>query len=454
MAQTNTTIPTKSVGDQLTSAEFNELNSVVNANSTDAETRLTSIETDNTSIDSRLTVVETLPNTVPSFENSNLPQTATNGSVAYDTDNGIICYHKDGSWYKFSDNSESTFVVVGGDGLLFSVKTDNPGTSTSTSFTLPLITGQTYNFVVKWGDGAEETITSDVALTHDYGTAGTYNVSITGSVPGIIFNNGGDCEKLVEVTDMTDLSYPADAEGAFLGCNNVLFASGTTPADTSATTNFQWFFKDCDSMVTPPLIDTSNGINFFGMFRDCESVVTMPAYDFTGIPTSGSSNAFRDCFRGMISVTNFDAVTWGDVGTDLRTMFHSCSNLTTVPSFDTSRVTGMRDCFFNCSSIVTMPTKSTGNVVTFQNTWYGCSSLVNFPALDLSSGTNFDSAWRNCALDSTSVDNILAALVANGASGLITRLDGGTTIAESSFSTQAQADIATLRANGWVVETN
>ena len=453
MAQTTTTIPSKSEGGQLTAAEFNELNSAVNNNSTDAETRLGDIETTNTSSDSRLTAVEARPNTVPSYATANLPTTSTNGTVAFDTDVGIIAYHKNGLWYKFSDNTEVSAVGVTG-GFLFSVKTDNPGTSTSTSFTLPLITGQTYNFVVKWGDGVEETITSDAALTHDYGTAGTYNVIITGSIAGIIFNGGGDDTKMLEITDMTGLSFPADSTGAFLGCTNLEFASGLTPADTSAVTDFQWFFKDCDAMVTPPLIDTSNGITFFGAFRDCESVVTMPAYDFTGTPTSGNSNPFRDAFRGMSAVTSFGAITWGDVGTDLRTMFHSCGNLLTVPTFDTSRVTAMRDTFFNCSSIVTMPAKSTGNVTTFQNTWYGCTSLVNFPALDLSSGGNFDSTWRNCALNSASVDNILAALVANGTAGLTTSIQGGTTIAESSFSTQAQADIATLRANGWTVATN
>jgi surface protein len=452
MAQQITTVPTKTPGSQLTADGFNNLNDVVNGNSTDAETRLGTIETTNTSSDSRLTAVEARPNTVPSYTSANLPTTGTNGTIAFDTDVGIIAYYKNGLWYKFSDNTEVSAGAV--TGFLFSVKTDNPGTSSSTSFTLPLITGRTYNFVVKWGDGVEETITSDAAVTHDYGTAGTYDVIITGSIAGIIFNGGGDDTKMLEITDMTGLSFPADSTGAFLGCTNLEFASGLTPADTSAVTDFQWFFKDCDAMVTPPLIDTSNGENFFGSFRDCESVVTMPAYDFTGVPTSGNSNAFRDAFRGMLAVTSFDAITWGDVGTDLRTMFHSCGNLLTVPTFDTSRVTGMRDTFFGCESIVTMPSKSTGNVAIFQNTWYGCTSLVNFPVLDLGSGTNFDQAWRNCALNSASVDNVLAALVANGTAGLTTSIQGGTTIAESSFSTQAQADLATLRANGWTVATN
>jgi hypothetical protein len=44
MAQQSTSIPSKNTGDDLTASEFNELNNAVNANSTDAETRLADLE--------------------------------------------------------------------------------------------------------------------------------------------------------------------------------------------------------------------------------------------------------------------------------------------------------------------------------------------------------------------------------------------------------------------------
>lgn len=45
MAQNSTTIPNKSTGEQLTATEFNELNTTVNGNATDAESRVGTLET-------------------------------------------------------------------------------------------------------------------------------------------------------------------------------------------------------------------------------------------------------------------------------------------------------------------------------------------------------------------------------------------------------------------------
>jgi len=44
MAQQTTTVPSKTTGDELTASELNSINNVVNANSADAESRLTSLE--------------------------------------------------------------------------------------------------------------------------------------------------------------------------------------------------------------------------------------------------------------------------------------------------------------------------------------------------------------------------------------------------------------------------
>ncbi|MAR18304.1 MAG: hypothetical protein CML44_02920 [Rhodobacteraceae bacterium] len=44
MAQQTTTVPAKTTGDELTASELNSINNVVNANSADSESRLTSLE--------------------------------------------------------------------------------------------------------------------------------------------------------------------------------------------------------------------------------------------------------------------------------------------------------------------------------------------------------------------------------------------------------------------------
>jgi PKD repeat protein len=84
----------------------------------------------------------------------------------------------------------------------FTAKTDNTGVSTSTQFQLPLTTSTGLNIVVDWGDATTSTITShlDVNAKHTYASAGTYSISITGTLPGFKFNNAGDKLKILNIS--------------------------------------------------------------------------------------------------------------------------------------------------------------------------------------------------------------------------------------------------------------
>ncbi len=78
-------------------------------------------------------------------------------------------------------------------------KTNNAGTSSITSITIPT-TGIGYNYEVDWNnDGTydQSGIAGDV--THDFGAAGSYTIRIRGAFPRIYFNNGCDREKLLDV---------------------------------------------------------------------------------------------------------------------------------------------------------------------------------------------------------------------------------------------------------------
>ena len=75
-----------------------------------------------------------------------------------------------------------------------SVKTDNTGTSADNQFTIPWI--GTYD--VDWGDGNVDTSVVDTQ-THTYASAGTYDVKVTATTGRIVFNNGGDRLKLLDI---------------------------------------------------------------------------------------------------------------------------------------------------------------------------------------------------------------------------------------------------------------
>lgn len=67
-------------------------------------------------------------------------------------------------------------------------KTDNvsSGSSTATQVKLPLVSTGSYNFVVEWGDGTQNTITTwdQAQVTKTYAVAGTYQITIKGICKG------------------------------------------------------------------------------------------------------------------------------------------------------------------------------------------------------------------------------------------------------------------------------
>jgi hypothetical protein len=80
-------------------------------------------------------------------------------------------------------------------------KTNNSGTSNTTSITIPT-TGTGYLYQVDWNnDGdfldTDETTLNTGNVTHNFGVAGTYTIRIRGSFPRIYFNNVGDKSKLL-----------------------------------------------------------------------------------------------------------------------------------------------------------------------------------------------------------------------------------------------------------------
>ncbi|HMP99492.1 MAG TPA: BspA family leucine-rich repeat surface protein [Cyclobacteriaceae bacterium] len=94
------------------------------------------------------------------------------------------------------------------------------------SITIPTI-GSGYDYTVDWGD---ENITSghNGNVTHTYGQAGIYTVSITGDFPRIHFNNEGDKLKIKSIEQWGDTKWTSMAN-AFWGCENLTYNASDTP---------------------------------------------------------------------------------------------------------------------------------------------------------------------------------------------------------------------------------
>jgi surface protein len=184
----------------------------------------------------------------------------------------------------------------------FTAKTDNTGVSTSTQFKLPLTTSTGLNIVVDWGDATTSTITShlDAAVTHTYASAGTYSISITGTLPGFQFNNAGDKLKILNISSWGVLDITTNR--AFTGCTNLTCSA--TDAPTITTTDLSFTFADCTNFNGNIGNWDTSGVNSMeGMFANAPAFNQPLNWD-----TSGVTNMFR-MFRGA-SAFNQNIGTW------------------------------------------------------------------------------------------------------------------------------------------------
>jgi len=148
-------------------------------------------------------------------------------------------------------------------------KTDNPGTSNSTSITIPT-TGGGYNYEVDWNnDGTYEQTGINGNVTHDFGVAGTYTIQLRGTFPRIFFNNSGDRQKLLNIGQWGALAWTSMFR-AFQGCINLNISTTDLPNLSGVTTMF-YMFRGCNVLNGPTNIDTWNtaGVNnMSGMFQN------------------------------------------------------------------------------------------------------------------------------------------------------------------------------------------
>lgn len=224
-------------------------------------------------------------------------------------------------------------------------KTDNPGTSNSTSITIPTGGGPGFNYDVDWNnDGTFDQfgITGDV--THDFGAAGTYTIRIAGTFPAIYFNAGGDKEKILDVNQWGTGAWSYTGY-AFSGCSN-LNVTATDAPNLSSVVDMSGMFAGASSLVGTSAFgtwNTSNVVSMYNMFNGAllfnqdigswnTTNVTTMAYMFN------SAGAFNQDISG-----------WDVSGvTDMGYMFGNAHSFNQdISSWDTSSVTSFYGTFSN-----------------------------------------------------------------------------------------------------------
>lgn len=250
------------------------------------------------------------------------------------------------------------------------------GTSTANNqVQLPLTNGGTYNFLVDWGDGTQNIITSwnQPEILHTYATGGVYTITMTGLISEWSFGDAlfnllvSDSQKLLSISSWGDLQFGTTAAFlCFYQCTNLDLSFVSDLPNLSNTLYLDNCFSDCTSLTTINRSNewnTSNFVNMVAMF-------------------SNSPNF------------NSDITTWNTSNvTDLNGMFQNASAFNqNIGSWDVSNVTNMNNMFKNATAFnQNIGSWNISNVTSFINFMSGKTDL------DYSSA-NLDSIYNNWSL--------------------------------------------------------
>lgn len=387
------------------------------------------------------------------------PTSSGSGSFSYSVTDGIETEEEEGTLtIKDIVPFQATFKVgaVGyGDGDL--------------TLTLPLVSGYNYNFSVDWGDGSSSEVAAhnDPDRQHVYGSAGDYTVTISGQIEAWSFNNTGDKDKLLSVSELGTVGW-VDFEGAFQGCSNLTTVSG---GDTSNVINMNTMFADA-ALAKPATTnwDTGNVTSISGMFRDA-SVATPDTSNWDTSSVTNMSWTFRSASMANPNTSkwdtskvttmtgmfyNADAATpdttnWDTSSvTEMNFMFHNAelANPNTM-NWDTSNVTVMFRMFYGADLANPITTNwNVSNVVDMTGMFDGATLAdPDMSGWDFGSVTSISSMFSGVTLSTENYDNLLVQL--DSTATIVSSLNVGT--AQYTSSGAGGTARANLIGKGWSI---
>lgn len=256
-----------------------------------------------------------------------------------------------------------TAVAAPSDHFVTTWKTDNPGTSNSTSITVPMVGGL---YDIDWdNDGTFDQFGRSGMTTHDYGVAGIRTIRIRGNYNSIRFAAISDSRKLKSI-DQWGTNAWTSMENAFYGATELEVHATDTPDFSSVTSMAGMFSGARKANPDTSAWDTSAVKNMAAMFSGARkaspdtsawntSAVTDMSYMFSSASIANPDTSAWDTsevknMKGMFQGANLatpDTRLWNTSKvTDMSAMFNYAFSANPDTSrWDTSMVTDMSDMF-------------------------------------------------------------------------------------------------------------
>jgi len=292
-------------------------------------------------------------------------------------------------WFQGGDDNGTTDPIISGKPFTTVWDTTKPGLSGNDQVRLPLQSGGTYLFLVDWGDGTDDTITSgnQAEVVHTYGLEGVYVINITGTIIGWRFNDGGDCGKLLEIKQWGDLRLGSSGS-YFTGCSN-LNITATDVLNLTGTTSLAWAFEDCsklDKVESMNDWDVSNVTDMSRTFQNTENFnQNISNWDVSSVTTMEAMFERADKFNQDIGGWDVSSVT------NMRYMFGSADSFNQdIGGWDVSNVKNMFYMFFNTDSFNKyIGSWNVSSVTTMDSMFYAATNFnQDIGGWDVSSVTN------------------------------------------------------------------
>ena len=283
-------------------------------------------------------------------------------------------------------------------------KTDNPGTSSSTSITIPTI-GTGYNYDVDWdSDGTYDDIGVTGNITHDYGVAGTYTVSIRRDFPRVYFDNYGDKEKILSIDQWGDIAWTS-MENAFYGCVNLQGNAIDVP-DLSNVFNMENIFRNASSFNQDiGGWDVSNVTNMGKMFFGASSFNgDISSWDVSSVTTMNSMFNYAESFNQNIGAWDVSQVT------NMYGMFSSATAFNQdLNNWNVANVNSMWNMFAQATTFNGNISDWDVSQVTDMTTMFYLATSFNgdISSWDVSNLTDAGFMFYNSNLSQSNYDNIL-----------------------------------------------
>lgn len=247
------------------------------------------------------------------------------------------------------DLIEQEVNLAGSDAFVSTWNTVNFGTSSDNQIKLPLQSDGTYDFHVDWGDGTNDAITewNQSEVSHTYDSPDEYTLTITGTIEGWRFDDGGDAEKITEISNWGPLNFGKDGS-YFYGCSNLTLTATDAP-DLTGTTNLASTFQACEDLGSEGDMsewDVSNVTDMTFMFIGSSSFdQDIGSWDVSNVTKMYGMFAFASSFNQSIGGWDVSDVT------SMEDMFKKASSFNqSIGGWDVSNVEDMSDMFRDASS--------------------------------------------------------------------------------------------------------